>query len=170
MSTALLSPVSQPPAALNFALLRLAEFSLLRLAALYAGALTAASTSVRIPIRVLRVVGVPLWAMRLLAEISRASMGLSSLGHLVERVVQVRAQEQMVRPNAGRIVAVMADDQTLGDRTHRQHIRESMGVPLAALVLSNPISAVVNRAKPKPAALARLNLSPEVFRLVASHG
>ena len=95
-----------------------------------------------------------------------ADMRFAAFVHLVDSVVGMRAEKQMVRSNAGAIVAMMTDEQTIRDRPEMQFPREAMGLDSRVFDEKLPISAATGtKAIVNPAMRGLLYVAPEpLFR------
>ena len=78
-------------------------------------------------------------------------------------VVRVRAKKEMVRADASRVVAAMADQHSFGDCTMSQRPREPMRFVLDSLVTESSIASRQSSCLPFPATIAFRNLRPETF-------
>ena len=77
-------------------------------------------------------------------------------------IIGVRAEPQVVWPNARRYVAAMANEQSIGDRTVCQLPSDPMGTrQRAALKTRHTIALVSSRSCPQPAIPAFIHLRPE---------
>jgi hypothetical protein len=116
----------------------------------------------------LYVLGVPVHAEGFGLVVSPLLLG-------VEHVVGVRADEQMFRANAPRVVAAVKNIEPFGNRlTVRQNPRLSVRADrrvasVLAIDADEAVSTSVESASPKPTTVALLNIAPEPVGVVCSH-
>jgi hypothetical protein len=92
---------------------------------------------------------------------------MATLPKHVLRVVRDRADKEMIRPNTGRIVAVMAHDKSFWNRAVVQLPAKTMGAFVETLLFGRPandetpISFRRALARPQPAPVRLLNELPK---------
>lgn len=83
---------------------------------------------------------------------------------LVVAIIGVRPKEQVIRPDATPVVAVVADQESVGDRPARKLPSNAMRLEssASALALSDlTITAAISRAGPEPASLGLAHSRPK---------
>ncbi len=82
----------------------------------------------------------------------------------VSIIVAARPQEEVIRTNAGGIVAAVQHTLTCGDRSEVQNPGDPMGVAFAQAGIGHgTVAMLIATASPFPARLRDLNLRPEAF-------
>lgn len=94
------------------------------------------------------------------------SASTSTLLSFVRHIVGVRAKEQMLRPNARRVVAPMKNEHSPWNRTVVEYPRHAMGNNRIILwILRNTKQAIAEvvscLGNPLPASISLANLNPE---------
>ncbi len=91
---------------------------------------------------------------------------LSTLRHHICSVISLCSKKQMLRPNAGRVIAMVADPQSLGDGVVVKFPREAVGVVREASLLDHAIATTGASCCPNPTVGSLLNVRPEVTNMV----
>lgn len=95
----------------------------------------------------------------------------ATLGDLVSGVGLMCPEEQVRGVAARRIVAVMADQQTIGDRAIDECPSETVRELRPAIAFDAAVPGVVEDARPRPAITGAINLGPEALgRLCGGKG
>lgn len=101
----------------------------------------------------------------------RADLSLASLGPHIGKVVTSRTQEQVVRSNAGRVVAMVQNAQAIRDRTIDQLPRYAMcEVYLLSGYSDTTVASFICAGSPQPAAITSQYFCPESRIERSSHG
>ena len=85
----------------------------------------------------------------------------SSLGHSVSDVLQVVSEKQVIRTDAGSVVAMMEDVFPRRDRTEREGVGVTMSGPLFASHTEGSVSVAADSASPAPTAVRFCDIRPE---------
>lgn len=105
-------------------------------------------------------------ALRMLVA---AESSLSALAVAVARVHGVCPNEQVVRPNAGRVVAMVADGESFRDVAEVEPPGQAMGVLTATRATRagshNAVAESIARSLPLPASVALKDLAPKAVLL-----
>lgn len=89
------------------------------------------------------------------------SLGSAPLHIAVLHVRAVATQEQVIRTDAGRIIAAMADHQAVRDGAVVHHPRHTMGGCQANSVKEQPVAIAAVCGSPYPTVASLVNLGPE---------
>jgi hypothetical protein len=81
----------------------------------------------------------------------------------VAGVISGGAQEQMIGPNARRVVTVVKYPMPVGNRASMKFPREAVGHATEALASNLPVSPTSPRARPKPTAIRLFYIAPEIL-------
>jgi hypothetical protein len=96
---------------------------------------------------------------------------VATLANHVVRVLLVGSKEQMVRPDAERCIAPMADQQVwIVDGTVGQFVSRTMGVGCRALVPELGVSVGTNGASPQPTAVRFRDVLPQALGWIGERG
>jgi hypothetical protein len=84
------------------------------------------------------------------------------LSRRIEHVLVMRGGEEMIRPDAGRVVARVADVQSRRNRTVRQFIREPMCLHSSGVAdAEHAIASTIAGSAPEPAPIGFLDVLPQ---------
>jgi hypothetical protein len=95
--------------------------------------------------------------------------GFLSFGKFISNIISVSTKKQMVRIDAGRVVALVTNNQTLRDNPVVSYFPNvTMGqYDFVGPVVENPIPGMVDKTLPNPTGFSFLNLRPKSFHRVS---
>jgi hypothetical protein len=120
---------------------------------------TTQATAVREAVRVLRGVGVTVRTR------TGDSVVMAMAGNGIAHIVALRAGVQMLRADTASIVAVMQHKEPGRDRTVRQLVGHAVCAlrRLAILYAEGAVAILVEGARPRPTAIALVDVAPKAF-------